>query len=107
MPNGYIKNAFRGHRTVIFPDYQGLGLGTRLSDAIGQMYIDNGKRYYSRTAHPRMGIYREKSALWKGTSKNRRLRTDVNHKNVYKGHYADNKRICWSHEYIGKEDGSN
>jgi len=107
MPNGYIKNAFRGHRTVIFPDYQGLGLGTRLSDSIGQMYIDNGKRYYSRTAHPRMGIYREKSTLWKGTSKNRRLRTDVNHKNVYKGHYADNKRICWSHEYIGKDDGSN
>ena len=102
-PSGTVKNAWRGHRTVILPDFQGLGLGTRLSDAIALSYIEKGCRYFSRTAHPRMGEYREKSALWKPTSKNRKLRKDIKHKNVYNNHYADNKRICWSHEFIGEK----
>lgn len=104
MPNGYIKNAWRGHRTVVLPDYQGLGIGCRFSDAIAQIHIDEGKRYFSRCLHPRMGFYREHSDLWVATSKNMRLRTDVTHENVFKEHYADNKRICFSHEYIGKKD---
>ena len=102
MPNGNIKNAFRGHRTVILPDFQGQGLGVRFSDAIGEIMIAEGKRYFSRTIHPRMGFYRNNSVLWKPTSKNMKLRTDVKHQNVFNGHYADNKRICFSHEYIGK-----
>lgn len=49
-----------------------------------------------------MGMYRERSNLWKPTSKNKKLRLDVTHKNVFKGHYADNKRVCFSHEYVGE-----
>jgi len=101
MPNGYLKHAWRGHRTVILPDYQGMGIGVKFSDGIAQIHLDEGKRYFSRTAHPRMGLYREKSPLWKATSKNKRLRTDVKHLNVFKNHYADNKRVCFSHEYVG------
>ena len=101
MPSGTLKNAWRGHRTVVLPDYQGMGIGVRFSDAIAQLHIDEGKRYFSRTAHPRMGFYRENSNLWKPTSKNKRLRTDVTHKNIFNNHYADNKRVCFSHEYIG------
>ena len=100
LPNGNFKNGWRGHRTVILPDYQGMGIGVRFSDAIGQIHIDQGLRYFSRTSHPRMGFYREHSPLWKATSKNKKLRKDITHKNVYNGHYADNKRICFSHEYI-------
>jgi len=48
-----------------------------------------------------MGFYREHSPLWKPTSKNKKLRLDIDHKNVFKNHYADNKRVCFSHEYIG------
>ena len=101
LPNGNFKNAWRGHRTVILPDFQGLGIGVRFSDAIAQIHLDQGMRYFSRTSHPRMGMYREHCPLWKPTSKNRKLRKDVTHKNVYNSHYADNKRICFSHEYIG------
>lgn len=102
-PNGYVKNAWRGHRTVILPDFQGLGLGNRLSEAIGQIYLDMGGRYYSRTAHPRMGEHRESSPLWKPTCKNKRLRTDIKRKRTFRNHLTDNKRICWSHEYIGPQ----
>lgn len=101
MPSGTIKNAWRGHRTVVLPDFQGMGIGVRFSDMIAQIHLNEGHRYFSRTAHPRMGEYREKSPLWKPTSKNKKLRTDVKHTNVYNNHFADNKRVCYSHEYIG------
>lgn len=104
MPNGFIKNAWRGHRTVVLPDYQGLGIGVRFSDALGQIHLDQGHRYFSRSAHPRIGYYREHSELWKPTSKNLKLRKDVTHENLFNNHYADNKRICFSHEYIGASD---
>ena len=101
MPCGTLKNAWRESRTVVLPDFQGMGIGVRFSDAIGQIHLDQGLRYYSRTAHPRMGYYREKSDLWKGTSKNRKLRKDITHENIFNNHYADNKRVCFSHEYLG------
>jgi len=84
MPNGYIKNAWRGHRTVVLPDFQGMGIGVRFSNVIAQIHLNEGHRYYSRTAHPRMINYRENSVLWKPTSKHKKLRTDITHKNVYK-----------------------
>jgi GNAT superfamily N-acetyltransferase len=102
MPNGAIKNAWRGHRTCLLPDYQGMGIGVRFSDAIGQIHIEQGHRYFSRTAHPKMGLYRSRSKLWKPTSKNKKLRKDVTVKNMYKEHYFDSKRICFSHEYVGE-----
>lgn len=78
FPNKNLRNSWRGHRTVILPDYQGLGLGVRLSDAIGEMFVREGNRYFSKTSHPRMGEYRERSPLWKGTTKNKRSREDYN-----------------------------
>jgi GNAT superfamily N-acetyltransferase len=101
LPNGNLKNAWRGHRTCILPDFQGMGIGVRFSDAVAQIHLEQGLRYFSRTSHPRMGYYRENSKLWKPTSKNKKLRTDVTHKNLFNNHYTDIKRICFSHEFIG------
>lgn len=104
FPNGAMKNAWREHRTVVLPDYQGLGVGPKISDAVASMFVANGCRYFSKTSHPRLGAYRESSALWRATSKNRRSRTD------YRENYATKEdahkmahahRVCFSHEYIG------
>lgn len=100
FPFGKTLNAWREHRTVILPDYQGLGFGVRLSDAIAQLYIDDGKKYYSKTAHPRMGEYRNNSPLWKPTSKNRIIRNDIKDNNKY-NNWSYDARVCYSHEYIG------
>ena len=102
MPSGSIKNAWRGHRAVVLPEFQGIGLGVRMIDIVAQIHLEQGHRFFSRTAHPRMGMYLEKSHLWKATSKNKKLRKDVTIENMYKEHYFDNKRICFSHEYIGE-----
>lgn len=104
-PSGTVKNAWREHRTVVLPDFQGLGLGVRLSDFIADMYVKSGCRFFSKTAHPRMGEYREKSRNWKPTSKNKKTRLD--YKPDGKGKEANYKmnhsnRLCYSHEYILK-----
>jgi GNAT superfamily N-acetyltransferase len=108
FPSGTIKNAWRGHRTVVLPEYQGLGLGVRLSDAVAEIMVQNGHRYFSKTAHPRMGEYRERSPLWRPTSTNKKDRQDLRHLDVDAGfswmrkkHQDLKDRICYSHEYIG------
>lgn len=111
QPSGTLKNAYRGHRTVILPDFQGLGIGVRFSDAVAKMHVEQGKRYFSKTANPRMGGYRDNSPLWKPTSKNKMKRKDY----LLSGTQHDKQmlsvesllahanRECWSHEYIGEK----
>lgn len=105
FPSGSFKNAWRGHRTVVAPDFQGMGFGVRISDAVAQIFVEQGCRYFSKTAHPRMGLYREKSPLWKPTSKNRKSRPDYKSGRKTKEHKHKHKhinRLCFSHEFIGK-----
>jgi hypothetical protein len=106
FPNQHFKNAWRGHRTVILPDFQGMGFGPRVSDAVGEIFLSDGCRYFSKTAHPRLGKYREASPLWKPTSKNRQSRKDYLQGRGTKedGHKMKHRlRVCYSHEYIGKK----
>lgn len=105
FPSGTIRNAWRGHRTVILPEFQGLGIGVRLSDAVAKIMTLEGKRYFSKTSHFRMGEYRERSPLWRPTSKNKKLRKDYASKRKTKedGHKMRHvNRVCYSHEYIGE-----
>lgn len=104
MPNGYIKNAWREHRTVVLPDFQGLGFGVRISDAVGEIFISEGCRYFSKTAHPRMGGYREASDKWRPTSKNMQKRPDYAHNRETKesGYmHLHRDRWTYAHEYVG------
>lgn len=106
MPSGTIKNAWREHRTVILPDFQGMGLGTRVSSVIAELYRKQGLKFYSRTAHPRLKSHREKSNLWKTTSTNGKKRTNVNEGNASKSNKSytyDENRVCSSFEYVGKD----
>jgi GNAT superfamily N-acetyltransferase len=101
-PSGTVKKAFREHRLVIHPDYQGFGMGPRLSEIIAQHYIDNGKRYFSKTSHPRLGGYRDQSRLWKPTSKNHMKRKDGVRDTIRWQINPD--RWSYSHEYIGSNN---
>ena len=111
--NRDIHSYWRGHRTVILPEFQGMGIGTRFSDAIAQMYVDRGLRYFRKTAHPSFGEHREKSPLWRATSTNRKSRKSsyllkdgsIRAMPGYGGNaqiaLRDADRVCYSHEYIG------
>lgn len=100
-PSGTVQNAFREHRVVIHPDYQGFGMGPRLSEVVAQHYIDNGKRYFSKTSHPRLGGYRDQSPLWKPTSKNHMKRKDGLTMGQLHRWQINPDRWSYSHEYIG------
>ena len=107
-PSGTVKNAFRGHRLVTHPDYQGLGIGPRLSDFVAQAYVAEGKRFFAKTAHPRLGEYRERSIEWKPTSKNKRYRTDTasdaqrqQRRQRFVDWTMNPNRLTYSHEYVG------
>lgn len=102
MPSGTIKNAWRSSRLCILPEFQGLGIGPRFSDTIAQLHLDQGYKFYSRTSHPKLGLYREKSPLWRATIKNCKIRYDIKYGKIYKNHIYDNKRLCFSYEYVGE-----
>lgn len=105
MPNGKVKNAWREHRTVVLPAYQGMGIGPRASDwtahHVCTILAPEG-RYFSKTVHPRLGGYRENSPLWLGTRHNRETvnKSARGEQKIHKGHIWAN-RTSYAHEYIG------
>lgn len=102
FPHPIIKKAFREHRTVVLPDFQGMGIGTFFSDSIARLYTATGRRYFSRTSHPRMGEYRQNSPLWRPTSSNLRRQTTQKSRTQISGHWkTDLIRVCYAHEFIG------
>jgi ABC-type lipoprotein export system ATPase subunit/GNAT superfamily N-acetyltransferase len=114
--NRDIHSYWRGHRTVILPEFQGMGIGTAFSDAIAEIYVSRGLRYFSKTAHPSFGEHREKSPLWRATSTNKKSRKgsyllkdgSIRAMPGYGGNaqiaLRDADRVCYSHEYIGKKE---
>lgn len=102
-PSGTVKNAWREHRTVVLPEFQGLGIGNAVSNLLADWMVNNGYRYFSKTSHPSMGEHREKSHKWKPTSKNKMARKDYNttRKTKEDGHKMKHKhRVCYSHEFL-------
>lgn len=103
------------HRIVVLPDYQGMGIGNRFSEYLGELYVSQGYRYFCKTANPRMGEHRQRSNKWRATSSNLRPpRQDITHiklKPRPMGRHTSEesiknymRRLCYSHEYIGDEN---
>lgn len=60
-----VRDAKREHRTVVLPDYQGVGIGNRLSEWLGAHVRSLGYRFLSTTSHPAMARHRAASPLWR------------------------------------------
>lgn len=59
----------REHRTVCLPDFQGVGIGNKLSEYVAAIVSGLGFSAISSTSNPAMVRYRNRSGLWKLTSK--------------------------------------
>ena len=123
---------FREHRLVVLPDFQGLGIGLRLSEATGSRFLSRDNRYTSRTAHFVLRNARERSSKWRqvlrsgqkegqGTAASGNLgrfgRKKEAPKSATKAAAAkeggagesdedgdgDGDRILYTHEYVGDE----
>lgn len=99
-PHPKSKNIKREHRTVVLPDFQGMGIGNTFSEFIGQHCLDNGYRFTSTTSHPNMIRHRAKSLKWKRT-------LNVGHRagshTALKGLHKSAARNTVRYEYIGEK----
>jgi len=109
FPHPKIKNAYRGHRLVCLPDFQGVGIGSTMAQFCGMLCKGAGKKFYIRSSHPaekkrvieakdwrvvnrpKAGT---KTAMGKGIGNTRKKRVNVRNKRIY--------RPVLSAEYIGE-----
>jgi GNAT superfamily N-acetyltransferase len=109
FPHGHIFNAWREHRTCVLPDYQGLGIGVRFVNWMGEHIINHDAfvdsegrhgRLYSRTVHPGFGRWRNTSPLWRATGSNEKVGAKPSKRGISSTALM---RLSYSHEYIGHE----
>lgn len=60
----YAKNLKLGHRLVVLPDWQGLGLGALLNETVADMLYRQGWRFRAVVAHPAMIRVLSRSPRW-------------------------------------------
>ena len=78
---GVLADLFRISRIVVMPDFQGLGLGTKLNEFIGQLYSRNNKQINIVTTHPGLIKHYIKSDRWKLNSFDKSPKVDGNFMN--------------------------
>jgi ABC-type lipoprotein export system ATPase subunit len=102
LPSGSLKNAFRESRIVVLPDYQGLGLGYFVSKFTASIYKNSGRRYFTKTVHPALGVKRNCNTFdWRPTPDNGKVRKKRKKEFNYESHWKHNSRPSYCHEYIG------
>ena len=93
--------SYRESRIVVLPDYQGMGIGSKISEFCASISKFSKSNYYTKTSNPALGEFRNKSKYWIGTGHNGKLRNDkVDPKNKYN---KLRKSIHYCHKYIGNE----
>ncbi len=96
LPHALLSRTFRVHRLVILPEYQGMGLGTKILDTFGSMYEEKGKKLYIKTIHKKLNSFLESSILW---MKNTKSGTRVPQK-MWK---IEVDKVSPSYQYVGKD----
>lgn len=59
------RTALRGHRSVVLPDYQGVGIGNALITTCAGMWIGIGRRVFRNTGHPAEIASARRDPNWK------------------------------------------
>lgn len=104
LPLAGFKGVRREHRTVVLPDYQGVGIGNALSEWLGAYLRRQGLRFRSVSSHPAMIRHRSHSPKWRlahfgHQSPSRRERS----KTPALARTASSGRLTASFEYVGPE----
>lgn len=98
FPHAHVANFKREHRTVVLPDFQGIGIGNRLSEFVASHYKSQGFRFICTTSAPSMIMHRQKSKNWRCHRFGNAAKATKTQK-THKGSSA--KRKSAGFEYIG------
>tara|TARA_R100001198_G_scaffold95047_2_gene79935 strand:+ start:235 stop:1308 length:1074 start_codon:yes stop_codon:yes gene_type:complete len=100
FPHPHIKKAKREHRIVTLPDYQGIGLGNKISEFCGKYFTKLGYRYYSVTSQPSMIYSRNRSKNWVIKRKLSHIQGDNSNLTKHFKKSASNRRLTATFLYI-------
>lgn len=103
FPHPKLKNHWREHRTVVLPDYQGIGIGHLLSNNVAEILKANGKGFISTSSNPAFINARKNDKKWIITRIGRTSSGSGSGKiqNKYKKGSTSSNRITVSFKYIG------
>jgi len=99
-PRNNNPNGVAISRVVVVPDYQGLGIGSKICNFIGGIFKNNGNDLYIKTANPSLGEYFNNNHNWIGTSHNMQKREDIKYADE-KGYKNRLDRYSYCHKYVG------
>ncbi|MBV8780947.1 MAG: ABC transporter ATP-binding protein [Phycisphaerae bacterium] len=92
------KPAWREHRTVCLPDFQGVGIGNTMSEYVASVFSAH-KPYCSCTSHPSMIRHRSRSKVWR-TSRRPSFNNSMKGLQQFRKTQATN-RLTSGFEYVG------
>jgi energy-coupling factor transporter ATP-binding protein EcfA2/GNAT superfamily N-acetyltransferase len=95
LPSGAVKNAWRGTRSVVLPDFQGLGIGNKVAKYLHSLFKKEGIKMYVKSSNPAIVNSRLNDIDYKGGLVSKA--TDNSNRN-----WKVKTNKCWSFEYIGK-----
>ena len=101
QPRKGCPNGFALSRTVVLPDFQGMGIGVKISEFACSIMKNEGGKIYTKTINTALGIYRNNNTQWRPTSMNNKIR----HKSSSSSDKLVKKRLeraSYCHEYIGE-----
>lgn len=97
QPHPHRKNLWRFHRTVVFPDYQGVGIAYAMSNCIAQDFYERGITTSYVTSSQSMISSLKNSPLWRCASIGRKRC----HSGLISFSSQSGNRITASFEYVG------
>ena len=99
-PRKGMSNGFSISRVVVLPDFQGLGIGVKITEIVCAICKNEGGKIYIKTVNPALGEYFNKSELWRASATNGKGRKEEEFdEDKYRNRVT---RVSYSHEYIGE-----
>lgn len=92
---------YREHRCVVLPDFQGIGLGEKLSSYVASLFVASGKPYRITSGHPAVAAARIKSGNWACVRKPSLVSGVASNRNKQFEKSVSTSRLTWSFQYAG------